>query len=96
MAAGIERWNTFAPTLPLALEPDLLWIAVPLAIVALLFLAVFSCGRRSRHLLVVDARPTIAWRSSAPSPRGRRTIRRAERAPHGPRGPTRTGVAALA
>jgi hypothetical protein len=96
VTAAIERWNTFAPMLPLTLSLELLWIALPLALVAFLFLAAFSCGRVATRLASAVARPPVARRAAWPPLPRRRATRRAEARPHGPRGPTRARGAALA
>ena len=92
LSSAIAAWNIFAPSLPITVDPATLWIALPLAAIAMLFLVVFSSGRRALPLLVSAVGPSSAPRlAAAPVRRARpRPQLRSQR----PRGPTAPGVAA--
>jgi len=96
LAAAIERWNVFAPTLPVSLSLDLLWIALPLALIGFLFLAVFSCGRRVLSLAVAAIAATTPSGPRVPERPRRRPGREPVPRAHRPRGPTPIGVGATA
>ena len=93
LSSPIATWNTFAPTLPITVDPALLWIALPLAVIAVLFLAVFACGRRRLTVATATVQPVSSAAATPANPAVRPRRHLGARA-HGPRGPTLIGAVA--